>query len=465
MTPQAQLIIIAWMPFVIYLFYRFPSQKAVIISFIIGTLFLPQKVEFPLPLIPDYTSFTATNYSILIATCLYDLKRFKSYKFGWLDLPMIIWCLCPFWSSISNGLGAYDGLSASLLAIILYGVPYFLGRIYLNNLAGLRLMATGILIGGLIYVPLCLYEIRMSPQLHRIIYGYFPHSFAQTIRYGGYRPQVFMQHGLEVGVVMMAATLIGIWLWKTGAIRQIYGIPVSWLVSTLLMTFVLVKSTGAYFLLLLGIAVLYISCQFRTAILIVVMILSMSCYLAQNALTESYISDQIISSLENVVPQERLASLEFRFNNEELLVDKAREKIVFGWGGWGRNKVYDYNWDDELVDITITDSLWIIAFGEKGLIGLSSLFLSFFLPVIGFVKRYPTAYWLNRKVAPAAVSVVVIMLYALDCLFNAMVNPNFILACGGIAGLALQESKTSKLKTSFTESQLFLHQLRSNHHH
>ena len=465
MTPQAQFIIIAWIPFVIYLFNRFPSQKAVIISFILGTLFLPQKVEFPLPLIPDYTSFTAASYSILIATCLYDWQRLKSYKFGWLDLPMIIWCLGSFGSSITNGLGIYDGFSASMVFIMLYGVPYFLGRIYFNNLAGLRLLATGLFIGGLIYIPLCLYEIRFSPQLHQIIYGYFPHSFAQTIRYGGYRPQVFMKHGLEVGLLMMAATLIGVWLWKTGAIRQIYGIPVSWLVSALLITFVLVKSTGAYFLLILGIAILFISCQFRTAILIFVLIASMSYYLAQNALTTTYISDQIISSLEDIVPQERLASLEFRFNNEELLVDKAREKIVFGWGGWGRNKVYDYNWDDELVDITVTDSLWIIAFGEKGLIGLSSLFLSFFLPVIGFVKRYPTACWLNRKVAPAAVLAVVVMLYTLDCLFNAMINPNFILACGGIAGLVMQESKTSQLRTSSSVNQLSLHQRRSNQYH
>ena len=340
-----------------------------------------------------------------------------------------------------------------------------MGRIYFNNLAGLRLLAIGFFVGGLIYIPFCLYEIRFSPQLHGIIYGYFPHSFAQTIRYGGYRPQVFMKHGLEVGMWMMAATLIGIWLWKTGIITQISGIPISWLVSALLITFVLVKSTGAYFLLLLGFVILFVSWQFRTAILIFFLIVSMGFYLAQNALTEAYITDQIAASLGGVIPQERIQSLEFRFNNEELLADKAREKIVFGWGGWGRNKVYGYNWDDELVDISVTDSLWIIAFGEKGLIGLSSLFLSFFLPVIGFVKRYPTAYWLNRKVAPAAVLAVIIVLYTLDCLFNAMINPNFILACGGIAGLALQESKPSKLQTSSTASQLFLHQIRSNHHH
>ena len=343
-----------------------------------------------------------------------------------------------------------------------WGFPYFLGRVYLNNLSGLRQLATGILMGGLIYVPLCLYEIRMSPQLHRMIYGFFPHSFAQTIRYGGWRPQVFMQHGLEVGVWMMAATLIGIWLWKTRGITQIWGIPISWLVSALLITFVLVKSTGAYLLLILGIAILFVSWQFRTAILIFFLIASMSSYLAQNALTETYITDQIVASLEGFVPQERLQSLEFRFDNEELLADKARERIVFGWGGWGRNRVYDYNWAGELVDISVTDSLWIIAFGANGLVGLSSLFLSFFLPIIGFVKRYPATFWLNRKVAPAAVVAVILILYMLDCLLNSMVNPIFALACGGIAGVAIKKPETSKLKTSSSVVQLSLHQRRSN---
>ncbi len=453
------LVMFGWIPLVIYIFVQFPAQRAVIISFILAGLFLPQ-AEYPIPGLPDYTKISATCYGILLATVIYDVGRLNSFKFGWLDLPMLIWCLCPFASSISNGLGAYDGLSAVLSQTITWGVPYFLGRIYLNNLAGLRQLATGILMGGLIYVPLCLYEIRMSPQLHRMIYGFFPHLFDQTIRYGGWRPQVFMQHGLEVGLWMMAATLIGIWLWKTGVISQIWGIPMSWLVSVLLVTFVLVKSTGAYFLLVLGVAILFVSWQFRTAILIFFLIVSMSFYLAQNTLTETSITDQVVASLEGVVPQERLQSLEFRFDNEELLKDKARERRVFGWGGWGRNRVYDYNWEGELVDISVIDSLWIIAFGMNGLVGLSSVFLSFFLPIIGFVKRYPATFWLNRKVAPAAAIAVVLILYMLDCLLNAMVNPIFALACGGIAGVAIKEPQNNKFSSGLSAMQRYLPQAR-----
>ena len=454
MSLIADLVMYGWIPAIIYIFIGFPAQRAVIISFILAWLFLPQ-AEYPLLGLPDYTKISATCYGILLSTFIYDVGRFKSFQFGWLDLPMLIWCLCPFASSISNDLSIYDGLSAVLSQTMIWGVPYFLGRIYLNNLAGMRLLAIGIFIGGLIYLPLCLFEIRMSPQLHSIVYGFHAHDFAQTIRYGGFRPTVFMQHGLEVGMWMMAATLIGIWLWKAAVIKQLWSFQIDkqfwsfqikWLVAALLITLVLVKSTGAYFLLVLGVAILFIAWQFRTAVLLLLLIGLMSLYLAQNALTETYVTDQIVIALNKVFPEDRVSSMVFRFDNEELLADKARERIVFGWGGWGRNRVYDYNWEGRLVDISTTDSLWIIAFGEKGLVGLSSLFSSFFLPVIVFLQRYPASYWFNRQVAPAAAIAVVLILYMLDCLANAMVNPIFTLACGGIAGVALKEPQTNKLR-------------------
>ncbi|MDJ0734015.1 MAG: O-antigen ligase domain-containing protein [Nostocaceae cyanobacterium] len=441
------LVMFGWIPTVLYLFIRFPAHRAVVVSFILAWLFLPQ-AKYPIIGLPDYTKMSATCYGILLATVIYDAGRLSSFKMRWVDLPMLIWCLCPVASSITNGLGAYDGFSQALNQTVTWGIPYFLGRIYLNNLAALRLLAIGTFIGGLSYVPLCLFEIRMSPQLHRMVYGFTDiRAFTQGVRYGGYRPTVFMQHGLEVGIWMMAATLIGICFWKTGVIKQLNGIAIKWLVAALLITCILVKSTGAYFLLGLGIIILFITWQFRTSIVLLLVILCISLYLAQNTLTETYITDQITGYMRNIgVPEERVSSLEFRFNNEELLADRARESIIFGWGGWGRNRIYDYNWAGELVDTSITDSLWIISFGINGLVGLSSLFLSFFLPVIGFLRRYPARLWSNRQVAPAGAIAVVVILYILDCLTNAMVNPIFTLACGGVAGVAITEPQTNSPK-------------------
>ncbi|BAZ43127.1 hypothetical protein NIES4102_01230 [Chondrocystis sp. NIES-4102] len=439
MTIQAQLVMIAWLPIVFYLFTRFKTQEAVIISFIAAWLLLPQRAEFSFPGLPDYERMSATVYSISLATIIYDFERINKFSPSWIDIPMLVWCICPLFSSLSNGLGIYDGVSESLINTVAYGGPYFIGRIYLNSLTGMRQLAIAIFIGGLAYIPLCLYEIRFSPQLHRMVYGYHPNSFGQTVRYGGFRPTVFMEHGLAVGMWMMAATLIGIWLWKTNVIKQLFGISMLWLVAMLFATFILVKSTGAYGLLFAGTIILLIAWQFRTSVTLLLVVLFTIFYLQQNVSANANLTEQVVTTLNSYgLPEDRIQSLQFRFDNEELLADKARERIVFGWGGWGRNRVYDYNWRGELVDVSITDSLWIIAFGVNGLVGLISLYGSVFIPVVAFVLSYPAENWSNYKVGPAAAIVVVLTLYMVDCTLNNQVNPVFTLATGGISGLIVQ---------------------------
>ena len=435
MSPFVNIIMFGWIPFVIYLFNWLPAQRAVIFSFIAAWLFLPE-VAFPVSGLPDYTKMSATCYGVLLATIIFDFKRFSSFQLGWLDLPMLVWCSCPLASSISNDLGWYDGTASAISQTATWGLPYYLGRLYLNDLDGLRKLAMGIFTGGLIYVPLCLFEVRFSPQLHRMVYGFFARrDFSQTMRYGGYRPTVFMEHGLMVGAWMTAAALIGVWLWKSGAIKQLWGIPIKWLVAALLVTGVLVKSTGAVVLLAMGIVVLFVSKWFRTSLLLLVLVVAISSYLYVGV-TGTFTGDQIVSVVAEKLDPERASSLKFRFDNEEILSDKARQRMVFGWGGWGRNRVYNDRGDD----ISTTDSLWILAFGINGAVGVISLTASLLLPVLGFLLRYPATLWHHRKLAPAAAIAVLLALYMLDCVLNAMVNPIYALAAGGIAGLALKQS-------------------------
>jgi hypothetical protein len=456
---------LGWIPTVLLLFKLLPPQRAVIVSFIAAWLFLPE-AKFPLPGLPDYTKMSATCYGILLATIVYDVQYLKSFKPGWLDLPMLIWCVCPFASSITNGLGAYDGLSASLSQTVTWGVPYFLGRIYLNNLASLRQLAVGIFTGGLVYVPLCLLEIALSPVLHEKIYGFRTTSLATSIRLGGFRPTVFMKNGLFVGMWMMAATLIGIWLWHSGVIQHLWNISISWLVIALLITFVLVKSTGAYAYLLLGLGILFIAKYFRTTLPMLLLIAALSSYVfwgaSGNFTTEQ--SAPIVSLAADMAGADRAQSLQFRWDNEQLLGDKARKKILFGWGGWGRNQIQDELTGERK---SITDSLWIIAFGTYGIVGLISVTAVLLLPAVAFcLSRYGAAdYWSYAKIAPVAVLAVVLTLYMLDCTLNGLVNPVYTLASGGLSGLLLADKETGKIasdRSSLTLSYINNHRKRSS---
>jgi hypothetical protein len=444
-SPIALLVAIAWIPAVFYFFQRFPPQRAVILSFIAGWLFLPV-VSYPLPGIPDITKMNATCYGVLFATLMYDSGRITTFKFGWLDLPMLVWCLCPLASSITNDLGIYDGLSASLDQTMTWGVPYFLGRIYLGNLSGARQLAIGFFMGGLAYVPLCLFESRMSPQLHTMVYGYPPFpDFSQAIRLGGYRPIVFMSHGLMAGAWMMAATLTGIWLWKTGAIKQVRNIPIQRLMIILLITFVLCRSTGAYILLVLGLFLLFLSSWLRTALPVFVLIVGMCFYLYQGV-TGIVPRDRIETISMQIAGEERTQSFIFRIDNEVMLSEKARQRIIFGWGGYSRNNVYGEDWKGDIVKLSVTDSLWIIAFGANGLVGLISITASMLLPVASlFILRYPASLWFHPKVAPAAVLAIALTMYMLDCILNAMTNPVFALTSGAISGLVLKTPETNRV--------------------
>ncbi|MCK9912753.1 hypothetical protein MXD81_26600, partial [Microbacteriaceae bacterium K1510] len=48
------------------------------------------------------------------------------------------------------------------------------------------------------------------------------------------------------------------------------------------------------------------------------------------------------------VSEDRAGSLKFRFDQEQQLLDHARERFLFGWGRFGRNRLYDESSGDDL---------------------------------------------------------------------------------------------------------------------
>jgi len=442
-----------FIPVVFYLFVRFPTQRAVIISFVVAWLFLPQ-ASYPIPILPPYTKISASCYAILLATIIYDTARITTFKPGWLDVPMVIWCLCPIVSQVTNG---GSPISPTFNQIITWGLPYFVGRLYLGSLDGLRQLAIGIFAGGLAYIPFTLFEGVKGPTTHQLVYGVNAfNDWGQARRMGGWRPVVFMQHGLMVGVWMMTAALIGVWLWQTGTLKKFQGRNIKTLVIVLTIAFFLCRSTGAYSLFAFALIVLFSAKQFRTSLPLLFIIGYIAFYL-YIAASGQFSSGDVIGFITQIFGEERASSLKFRFDMEEILGDKARQAFLFGWGDSGGNRVYNQYGQD----ISVTDSLWIIAFGVNGAVGLASLFSSLLLPVVVFcVSKYPARTWANPKVAPAAVLAVSLTMYVFDCVLNAMTNPIFALIAGGLSGLVLKapESLKTKKASSPPRRQSLVHQ-------
>jgi hypothetical protein len=75
---------------------------------------------------------------------------------------------------------------------------------------------------------------------------------------------------------------------------------------------------------------------------------------------------------------DRADSLNTRFTSENALLRHANERLIFGWGRYGRSRLLTELGEDH----TITDGWWIITLGQFGLVGFLAQFGLLSLPVL-----------------------------------------------------------------------------------
>jgi hypothetical protein len=472
MIALGQFALVACVALGVVLFRHYPGHRLVIGMYVVGVLFLPEfgSHEFiegvppPLNLAGVHlTKANAISLGLLIGSLLYDRRRWLAGRFRWFDLPMVAWCVGPLVSALANSLvyddpvsvvygGAtdrvggvvswlvttdfYDGMARSVDVVLTWGVPYCLGRLYVTDAGKLRELVIAVVAGAVLYAPFCVVEMVLSPQLHRWVYGFHQHEFLQSIRFDGYRPMVFLEHGLAVGVWMVVGALAATWLWARGPLRVVrvpgVGVDVSGLclVAALGVVAVGCKSTGAVMLGVLGLATLGVARALRHPIPAILLLCIPVLYVTVRTVG-LWDAREVVSLSGTAAGRDRAQSLEFRLQNESMLVQKALQRPLVGWSGWGRSRIYDENGKP----ITIADGLWIVTFGERGFLGLVSLGLILLLPVARAMRSHGARLWADAREAATAVACVVLALYAIDCLMNAMLNPVFLVMAGGLIAL------------------------------
>ncbi|MFP4192587.1 MAG: O-antigen ligase domain-containing protein [Candidatus Hydrogenedentota bacterium] len=421
-----------WIPVVFILFVFLPPRRAVIAAFIFATLFLPI-YSYDIPFFPSYSKMSATSLGVLLGTVVFDPNRFLNFRPRWYDIPVVLFCIIgPFLTSIVNGLGAYDGASWAFSTTVSLGFPYLIGRMYFTDLESLRELAIGIFLGGLVYLPFVVWEWRMSPQLHTWVYGYHQHSWMQTVRdvgLGGFgwRPVVFMNHGLQLALWMSMTALVGVGLWWWGSLRQLYGFQTAFFAVPLVIVAVMCNSVGALFLLMVGLAALFAAVYLRAKWIPLAMLIAMCGYLLVRA-PGIWDAAEAIDLADALFSDQRVGSLEYRIDNENLFVERATERPVLGWGRFNRMRPEGGG--------TVTDSWWIIQWGQRGLVGLVSGVAIFLLPVVLFCRRVPPSAWAHPLVIPSVALAFVLILYMADNMLNSMPNPVYTVVAGGLMGLS-----------------------------
>jgi hypothetical protein len=264
---------------------------------------------------------------------------------------------------------------------------------------------------------------------------------------------------------MSAVVATGLWL--SNARLRLFGVTMFWAAAMLFVTTILCKSMGATIWMFCGVATVIMVRTARSPWALVVILLVPSAYMITRA--EGLFTGQSLVNLIRPYSEERADSLLTRLNNETQFVAKALQQPIAGYAST--------NWfpkDPESGNfIGIPDGLWVIVVGKHGLIGLVSITLAMFVPV-WLLIRGGKGFWIWDRFSygggPGILSLIpivgqawllvwiwdqiskriagrdalmvmtsslacVVGLFMFDNLMNAMPNPLFVMAAGGIVSV------------------------------
>lgn len=433
---------ILWIPFCVYAFRKLRPGMAGTLTVLGGILFLPEVAEINLPALPPFGKAHVTSIGAIVGALVAGRGRGRRsvgffMKLAFIAMPISAACtalantdVLRYGSTMLPGLGLYDAFQWTVTDVLVIAVPFYLGQALIRSDRDLQDLWRILIAFGLIYVPLVLFEIRMSPQLHRWIYGAGQLAdFQQARRGGGFRPMVFTAHGLALAMFLFQASVASTTLTKIG-VTKIWKLPMRGVAVALPVILILCKSLGAALYMVFSVAMVWLTKpknQVRVAAIMGVFCLL---YPTMRA-SEVFPAEALVDFAKEHAGEERAQSLEFRFENEAALVRRAQERFIFGWGKYGRASVFDMRTGEELA---VRDGAWIIHLGERGLVGFFWFFGLLLGPVFMAARRLRRVRAPENVVMFAALTLVT-GISTLDLLPNGLFNPTPFFLAGALYGL------------------------------
>lgn len=329
-----------------------------------------------------------------------------------------------------------DAISTVYGLVVDVYLPFAIGQRVFKTERDARDLLEVLAACGLAYVPLCLLEMRLSPQLSSWIYGYFPHQFAQTRRGSGFRAVVFMNHGLSVATFLFSSFCASAALYRARASDRRPARA-----GVIGLTLLLGRSMASIlYALSAGVLVLFTSTRSlaRAALVVALVVAAYPAARALDVVPTHAVSD----FFGRIGSEERRDSLQFRFDNEDMLLQRALKRPAFGWGGWGRSRIFVW-WGTGWKDISITDGEWVIRLGTGGVVGLVGFFALMLVPILRFAS--------NRSLLPPSAQTlvgalaIVVALFAADLLPNARSDYLPMVYAGALFSLSRRARRRSAL--------------------
>ena len=403
-------------------------SRALIWSVLGAQLLLPVAASIKFQMVPQIDKASVANFSALLGCIIFARgKSVGSFsRFGLVEVLLLLNVVTPIITSQLNpdniiiggrflpGVGLYDAISAAEAAMIAL-IPFLLGRRFLRTADDCRNILVILTIAGLFYSIPLLFEIRFSPQLHNWVYGYYPTEFAQAIREGGFRPMVFMGHGLLAAFFLMTSFLAAATLWRAGVILGAFRSSIA--APYLGIVLLLCKSLGALIYGVVG-GMLVLFTKPKTQI--------QSGYALGNDLF-GLSSATLIRSGANQADR-RSGRVDRRRARRIPKLSNSRMKtfcsveLSTGRCSGGAATVAAGSTIRSGKDISVTDGRWVIAIGQFGLIG----FLAEFGLLSICIYRAASAFRLVRSAReqlPFAALALIVSINIFDLLPNSGLLP------------------------------------------
>lgn len=435
--PMAALV--AWVPISLLIYRRLPVRVAILINFVggwailPGANYVPSDAPFPYWFIgssleSDYfiTKATVIGFTALLALFLFDRGSLKRFRLTVWDLAMGMWLIAPLLSAIANPDNFGEGFVGEIYQLLAWGSPYLIGRLYFTDTQSLRLLAKAFVIGGLAYIPICIFENIAGPRLYVWLYGYLPFQMNGAPRLIGYRPIGLLENGNQLGIWMATASLIALWLWRRKAANEILGIPIMPVAIALFIVTLLCQSTGAIILLLALTPFVFVDPRHLSrsySIALVVGILAFAIFRLSNIVSwhDLVQENSVAYTIDHYLRSIGKGSLGWRLYQDESHIDTALQEPILGYGQWNWwQNGYQRPW-----------SLWLLVFGMYGSVGLLALETLLLIPVLRAVwlplARSDIGYTNMRHTLSAAV-----LISAIDSLLNGSMLLPLLLVIGGM---------------------------------
>jgi hypothetical protein len=433
--------ILVWPLVALVLFRALGQVRGVIWATLVGALFLPEAFSMDVPGLPPYDKNAAIALGLLAGMWLTRrdaaaLPQRGGWDTGLLTALAALFVLSPVLTVLNNraplvygptvipGLGLRDLITMCSQSLILL-IPFLAARRHLAGPDSHRLMLEAFVAAGIGYSVLVLFEVRMSPQLHTWVYGYFQHTWNQHIRGGGFRPIVFQPHGLWIGIFLLTCAMAAFALLRVEGRTARSRIWLAMAGLGLVAVLFLSRNFGSAALALVFLPILWLwrsRTQVRLATVVVIALMVFPA-LRQAGLVPL----QSVLEFTGDISASRQSSLMVRIVNEDAFLARARLKPVSGWGVWARWRIWDAETGE---DVSTSDGRWISILGERGWIGYVAYFGVLSLAVV-FLTRAAQGQLMPAATAGVAVIIAATLLYQIP---NNTVGPMTMLLAGSLAG-------------------------------